>query len=102
MGSRSVWRCAAAFTIVVTTGLLSSALRSAVGGTPHRASADALLSARIQHIVIIMQENRSFDSYFGTFPGADGLPPGLCLPDPRSGGCDAPFQDTTDLNYGAA
>jgi phospholipase C len=21
-----------------------------------------------------MQENRSFDSYFGTYPGADGLP----------------------------
>ena len=23
-----------------------------------------------------MQENRSFDSYFGTFPGADGIPAG--------------------------
>ena len=29
---------------------------------------------RIRHVVVIMQENRSFDSYFGTFPGADGLP----------------------------
>ena len=29
---------------------------------------------RIKHVVVIMQENRSFDSYFGTFPGADGLP----------------------------
>src|SRR5262245_53165792 len=29
---------------------------------------------KIQHIVVIMQENRSFDSYFGTFPGADGIP----------------------------
>jgi phospholipase C len=27
---------------------------------------------KIQHVLIIMQENRSFDSYFGTFPGADG------------------------------
>lgn len=26
----------------------------------------------IQHIVFIVKENRSFDSYFGTFPGADG------------------------------
>jgi phospholipase C len=26
----------------------------------------------IQHIVIIDKENRSFDNYFGTFPGADG------------------------------
>jgi phospholipase C len=27
---------------------------------------------KIRHVVIIMQENRSFDSYLGTFPG--GLP----------------------------
>ena len=26
----------------------------------------------IQHIVFIMKENRSFDNYFGTFPGANG------------------------------
>lgn len=26
----------------------------------------------IQHVVFIVKENRSFDSYFGTFPGADG------------------------------
>src|SRR6266516_1450662 len=29
---------------------------------------------KIKHVVVIMQENRSFDSYFGTFPGADGFP----------------------------
>src|SRR3989442_527969 len=29
---------------------------------------------KIRHVVVIMQENRSFDSYFGTFPGADGIP----------------------------
>ena len=26
---------------------------------------------KIKHVVMITQENRSFDSYFGTFPGAD-------------------------------
>jgi phospholipase C len=26
----------------------------------------------IQHIVFMIKENRSFDNYFGTFPGADG------------------------------
>jgi phospholipase C len=55
---------------------------------------------KIKHVVIIMQENRSFDSYFGTFPGADGIPPGVCVPDPLSGGCDAPYYDSADLNYG--
>jgi phospholipase C len=27
---------------------------------------------KIQHVIVIVQENRSFDSYFGTYPGADG------------------------------
>ena len=27
----------------------------------------------LDHLIFIVQENRSFDSYFGTFPGADGL-----------------------------
>jgi phospholipase C len=55
---------------------------------------------KIKHVVIIMQENRSFDSYFGTFPGADGIPPNVCVPDPMSGGCDAPYHDPSDENYG--
>ncbi len=45
---------------------------------------------KIKHVVIIMQENRSFDQYFGTFRGADGIPglagnPGAvpCIPDPQ-------------------
>jgi phospholipase C len=29
--------------------------------------------ASIKHVVILMQENRSFDQYFGTFPGANGF-----------------------------
>ncbi|MDG7007820.1 MAG: hypothetical protein JRN06_06215 [Nitrososphaerota archaeon] len=31
----------------------------------------------IQHIVFIIQENHTFDSYFGTYPGADGYPSSL-------------------------
>jgi phospholipase C len=55
---------------------------------------------KIQHIVVIMQENRSFDSYFGTFPGADGIPAGACVPDPKTKGCDQPFHDSRDVNFG--
>jgi phospholipase C len=33
--------------------------------------------SNIQHIVFIVKENRSFDQYFGTFPGADGATTGL-------------------------
>ena len=53
----------------------------------------------IRHVVVIMQENRSFDSYFGTYPGADGLPKNLCLPTPR-GGCVRPFHDVANRNAG--
>jgi len=38
------------------------------------ASSDSSGIHKIKHVVIIMQENRSFDSYFGTYPGADGIP----------------------------
>ncbi len=62
---------------------------------------------KIKHVVIIMQENRSFDQYFGTYPGADGIPglagnPGTvpCVPDPVNGGCVQPFHDTSNKNYG--
>src|SRR6266700_198045 len=32
--------------------------------------------AKIKHIVFTIKENRSFDQYFGTFPGADGATSG--------------------------
>jgi phospholipase C len=54
----------------------------------------------IKHVVMIMQENRSFDSYFGTYPGAQGIPAGVCLPDPVNGGCQAPFHEPNDKNFG--
>jgi len=60
---------------------------------------------KIKHIVIIMQENRSFDHYFGTYPGADGIPmkngvPTVCSPDPVTKRCIKPFHDPNDINYG--
>jgi phospholipase C len=55
---------------------------------------------KIRHIVVIMQENRSFDSYFGTYPGADGIPKDVCVPDPTHGGCQRPFHDHLDRNFG--
>jgi phospholipase C len=52
-----------------------------------------------------MQENRSFDTYFGTYPGADGIPssggtPSVCIPDPARGGCDTPFHQTSNKDSG--
>ena len=48
----------------------------------------------IKHIVVIMQENHSFDNYFGTYPGANGIPKNVCMPldpDHPNGGCVKPF-----------
>ena len=52
----------------------------------------------IQHIVIIMQENRSFDNLFNGFPGADTVTTGM------SAGKTIPLQpialgDPRDLNH---
>jgi phospholipase C len=61
----------------------------------------------IKHVVLIMQENRSFDHYFGMFPGVDGFTldaqgqPTNCNPDPNlDGGCIAAYHDPKDANSG--
>jgi phospholipase C len=70
-------------------------------------SGDLLTQARakIKHIVVIMQENRSFDQYFGTYPGANGFPVQngqftVCIHDPKTGQCVYPYHDPADKNYG--
>jgi phospholipase C len=54
----------------------------------------------IRHVIVVMQENRSFDSYFGTFPGADGIPADTCVPDPAQGHCVRPYHDRVWRNHG--
>jgi phospholipase C len=34
---------------------------------------NAPAAAKIKHVFVLMQENHTFDNYFGTFPGADGV-----------------------------
>ncbi len=51
----------------------------------------------IRHVIVIMEENRSFDSFFGTYPRAAGIPmkhgvPTVCVPN-GVGGCVKPFLD---------
>jgi phospholipase C len=54
---------------------------------------------QIQHIVFIIKENRSFDQYFGTFPGANGatngtISSGLVIPLGHT-----PDQTPTDIDH---
>lgn len=47
----------------------------------------------IQHVIVVMQENRTFDNYFWTYPGQVGYNASLCMPlNPRqpSAGCMKP------------
>lgn len=60
----------------------------------------------IHHFVVLLQENHTFDNYFGTFPGADGFPKNTCVPvNPAAGRtpCVRPFhignRSITDLDH---
>ena len=77
------------------------------GSAPGERSGSLAIPAgihKIKHVIIVMQENRSFDSYFGTYPGADGIPrhhgvPTVCVPKP-GGSCTRPYHLTADINAG--
>jgi phospholipase C len=61
-------------------GVLQARGLKAVGGAPWpRPRVPAMRPGRIEHVILVMQENHSFDNYFGTFPAADGLPKGLVV-----------------------
>ncbi len=51
----------------------------------------ALVYQRIKYVFILYQENRSFDSYFGTFPGAEGL---FSHPPKQTPGFHQPIENT--------
>lgn len=63
----------------------------------------------IEHLMVLMQQNRTFDHYFGTYPGANGVPPGVCLPfsaaEPDAA-CVKPYYlgqgQSADLSHNAA
>ena len=59
----------------------------------------------LKHLVFIVQENRSFDHYFGTFPGANGIPmrkgrPTVCANDPITSRCLPPYHTVRQLQQG--
>src|SRR5215470_16111606 len=56
--------------------LMTRALVGILVGIRLGASSVAQNIDQIQHIVFIIKENRSFDNYFGTFPGANGATSG--------------------------
>ena len=90
---------------LLTVPFLLYALACSDSSGPHALNASLSGIHRIQHVVVIMQENRSFDTYFGTYPGADGIPmmggaPAVCVADSELGHCVLPFHDGADTNRG--
>ena len=61
-------------TVALLTGLvLMAALPAAAVGASKP-------QTPITHFVSLMQQNHSFDNYFGTYPKANGIPAGTCMP----------------------
>jgi phospholipase C len=96
---------------LIVAGLSLAALAAvfaltAPAGTQRKPPKPPVGIHRIKHVIVIMQENRSFDHYFGTYPGADGFPRDpngefvVCVPDPAKGVCQKPYHDSSDLNAG--
>ncbi|MGI0130587.1 MAG: alkaline phosphatase family protein, partial [Thermoplasmata archaeon] len=83
--------------LAAAAALAGSAISGGASATPPKIDPSI---HKIRHVVVIMQENRSFDSYFGTYPGADGIPKNVCVPDPATGSCQRPYHDTSDVNGG--
>jgi len=88
----------------VLAATIAAACSGAGGNHPSVANIPAGIH-KVRHVIIVMQENRSFDNYFGTYPGADGLPmragvPTACLADVSGKPCVRPFVDHADINGG--
>ena len=64
--------------LAIVAGLVAC---GGLGGSPNAglfpaAGVGMLASSPIKHVIIVIQENRSFDNLFATFPGADGTKTG--------------------------
>jgi phospholipase C len=94
---RSIQHC---FAAVAVTAAFVACAGSHEGGTsalPLALPKAASGSMKIQHVVIIIQENRSFDNFFSTFPGADGTTTGQAEAVPASDDCKVPLTQATTV-----
>jgi len=91
--------------LVVLMLSCAALIACAGGGSPgsvtellplHRNPAGA---SPIKHVIIVIQENRSFDNLFATFPGANGTTTGKleAVPPSLQGQCPYPYATSTPL-----
>jgi phospholipase C len=72
---------------------------NATGLAPATPSDPALVAqaqSKIKHVVYVIKENRTFDNYFGAFPGADGATTGV-----KCDGTTVPLKRAPDRGFAA-
>jgi phospholipase C len=85
--------------------IVASSVAAGCGGSGQPPRPQRAGIQKIRHVIIVMQENRSFDNYFGTYPGTDGIPrrngkPTVCIPDPARQACSRPYHDRSNRDAG--
>ncbi|MBV9717805.1 MAG: hypothetical protein JOZ77_00675 [Candidatus Eremiobacteraeota bacterium] len=78
--------CAANLALAACNGGNTSPASPPVTQARHASGSGS--SSPIQHVVLIVQENRSFNDFFATFPGADGTTTGQAVANPN---CSPPI-----------
>jgi len=71
--ARRAWLTAAGLALLSMSAVSAGAAQTKSAAETARGQLVANLRAHIHHVFVVYQENRSFDSYFGSFPGADNL-----------------------------
>ncbi len=74
------WKLAAMLILII---IITSSV--AIYRYYYASNPDTATTTPIKHLIVIMKENHSFDNYFGTYPGADGIPAGVKLSDGHGG-----------------
>jgi phospholipase C len=77
----SILALAAALATTACSQVASSSGAVPLGQGASQASGSGSSSQYIKHVIVMIQENRSFDNFFATYPGADGA----------TGGCEKPL-----------
>jgi phospholipase C len=110
---RGVFALIGALVVAGAAGIAPVSAADAPPATSAPVATDAGATATttpIKHFVSVMQENHTFDNYFGTYPGADGIPANVCMPvdtkAPSATNCVKPFRigkrPISDLASGVA
>jgi phospholipase C len=96
--------------LMILTACTGTGAPGTTEGDPSRLRASISEDTPIEHVVFLIKENRTFDHYFGTYPGADGATEGGtlrctsqgCEPDETVPLLPAPDTQPHDITHGFA